>query len=313
MLLYGPLVWLFFSCLAFPPDGPVTAGSEGAVEAALEAKSARIRSGRIELEGTAYAVTLCDRNGNGRFDDAIRFTGPVRVRRADFLRRCDLLVLDPGEGPSGFRAPSPGILPSFYGSPGAETLAVGSRVRVKERFYALDVDPAGERITFRPWTGPMGAVAAAADRYEVCLLGEAGMVTLRGRCGEVLPLPAGRWWVASTYVEAAPRESPKGRDLLFHGRNSLFAVGTKESPLFTVRPGKTVLLPFGPPYRPVVHARVRSRGDTRRVYLSLTLVGAGGEEMESLRVNGRTPRQGPLLVILDRAGTVVHRGRFSYG
>ena len=77
---------------------------------------------------------------------------------------------------------------------------------------------------------------------------------------------------------------------------------------FLAWPGGT--LPFGPPYKPIVSCSGASSKD--RVYLSMSLVGSGGERCTSLSVNGSRPPS-PELTISTREGKVIERGKLKFG
>ena len=89
------------------------------------------------------------------------------------------------------------------------------------------------------------------------------------------------------------------------------ATGTTLGKPITVAKGKTIVLPFGPPYRPVVEPSYyyKSRDS---LYLGLEIYGSGGEVLTGLTVNsGRPPK--PRFRILGPDDEVVIQGHFGYG
>jgi hypothetical protein len=59
----------------------------------------------------------------------------------------------------------------------------------------------------------------------------------------------------------------------------------------------------------VVTARPAASG---QVYLSLAIVGSGGEQCTSFYINGNRPPK-PQFTIKDRNGSVAHQGTFEWG
>ncbi len=87
-------------------------------------------------------------------------------------------------------------------------------------------------------------------------------------------------------------------------------MGTGDYDAVKVGQGRTALLPFGPPYKPVVTASTRRGGQEAR--LELKIVGCAGEICTDLMVNGQRPEE-PSFVIATKDGEIVERGRFEYG
>ena len=94
------------------------------------------------------------------------------------------------------------------------------------------------------------------------------------------------------------------------------AQATRDYKAVEVRKGKTVELPFGPPYKPVVTAfptmMERKGVNVSAVALQMSLVGSAGEVCTNLMVDsGRPPK--PSFTITDPKGKVVEQGDFEYG
>ena len=86
------------------------------------------------------------------------------------------------------------------------------------------------------------------------------------------------------------------------------AQGTKDGKPVEVQAGKTTTLGFGPPYKPRVTAVLAD--DT--AHLGLAIVGAEGEVVSNLVLNGRRPEK-PKITITGAKGKVVAQGDFEYG
>ncbi len=78
--------------------------------------------------------------------------------------------------------------------------------------------------------------------------------------------------------------------------------------LWRCEAGKTTTLGFGPPYKPRVTAVLAD--DT--AHLGLAIVGAEGEVVSNLVLNGRRPEK-PKVTITGAKGKVVAQGDFEYG
>jgi hypothetical protein len=78
-----------------------------------------------------------------------------------------------------------------------------------------------------------------------------------------------------------------------------------------VRKGKTVVLPFGPPYKPRVTIAPYRMGNGQ-ASLEMSLIGSTGEICTNLTLDGRRPPK-PEFTITDPKGKVVDEGDFDYG
>ena len=71
-----------------------------------------------------------------------------------------------------------------------------------------------------------------------------------------------------------------------------------------------MVLPFGPPYKPIVTAYHQAGSTTAS--LSMSLVGSAGEQCSNLLVGGGRPG-GPEFTITGPDGKEVETGKFEYG
>jgi len=89
------------------------------------------------------------------------------------------------------------------------------------------------------------------------------------------------------------------------------AMGTTAGKPIKVVKDETVLLPFGPPYKPVVEpSYFQSNNDT--LSLGLEIQGSVGEQVTNLMVDGDRPEK-PKFKILGPEDKVVQQGNFEYG
>jgi hypothetical protein len=94
-------------------------------------------------------------------------------------------------------------------------------------------------------------------------------------------------------------------------RTYLMAKATDECKPLVVRAGAATVIPFGPPFKPVVTAGdMNQDGDT--LPLALALIGSGGEKCYNLMIDGEKPPK-PTFTITDPKGKVVEEGSFEYG
>lgn len=89
------------------------------------------------------------------------------------------------------------------------------------------------------------------------------------------------------------------------------AQATQDYKPVKVTAGKTVTLPFGPPYKPVVKTSYY-RDDRKQAELELLLVGSAGEICSDMMVHGGRPGS-PEFTIKTQDGKVAAEGAFKYG
>jgi len=122
-----------------------------------------------------------------------------------------------------------------------------------------------------------------------------------------------RSWLGSGNDEADEdeEEDEEAQAISLRGRQTLASgVGTKDAPPFKVEAGRTAVMKFGPPYKPVV--KTQYWGSPSEVYLTLAITGAGGEILDDLLVNGNRPNA-PSFQIIAPDGEIILRGKFEFG
>jgi len=201
-------------------------------------------------------------------------------------------------------------------------------------------------VTLTPSKLPVGYVSNPNPRYDALIYGENGFLKVSGGESKPAGVPAGEYKLHSYRIECDPKkvlvakgEKPAAQEdeekkdkpekrslagrlgsLLFGGDASrglrpgprvtfVSADATRAYPPVKVREGKTALLPFGPPYRPVVGVRYF---DGDEAHLNLKLVGSAGEVCSDLMVEGDRPPE-PTFEIRSKSGKTVASGKFEYG
>lgn len=119
-----------------------------------------------------------------------------------------------------------------------------------------------------------------------------------------------RSWLGSDDADDEEEEEVAAPRPVRQRQTMVSADSTRDSPVFKVEAGKTVFMKFGPPYQPKV--RVSRGREDRDAYLSLAIVGSGGELVNNLLVNGGRPKA-PAFQIIAPSGEIVHRGKFEFG
>jgi hypothetical protein len=297
--------------------------------------SAVYREGHITLDGKKHHVVLVDYNSNGRFDDEFAlYDDPESLKGTKLARAApsDVLFIDPDMktkhedrwasyrmgGPKGRRDLSP-------------------IVDLDDRFYDLEVSPAGDTLTLAPSSVPIGFVTNRAPRFKAVVYGEQGALTIAGSTGKPIPLPEGNWKLQSYTIDrtdpkkaGAPKKKVQKRKKSLLSRIASYFRGSSEEPpsppkprftivsatalrdtkVVKVRKGETVEFPFGAPFKPVVTVEEMKDKETAR--LSMALVGSVGEQCNSMDIDGERPAS-PSFSIATKSGDIVERGTFEYG
>ena len=290
------------------------------------------REGELTLDGKKKRVVLADFNSNGIFSDEPRINEEIRTADgAVYPTRGDrLFVIDPGAEMRGN--------PYDVLSSASDCLHyVAGLVNLSGKFYDLKITASGDELTLSPSSVRVGHVTNPNEGYRAVVYGEAGFLKVVGDQEGKSPLPEGEWKLLSYTIDRTEKsepeeakaekepESPSGASAKSAaaktakaaarkrtGPTTVSARGKKDYKPVRVEKGKTVELPFGPPYRPVVSAQDVLNRKTRLVELDLSIVGVGGESRTDIRINGRRPEK-PKFTITTKDGKEVESGVFEYG
>ncbi len=314
--------------------------------ASVSINPAVLRQGDITLERKKHHVVLIDFNGNGRFDDETTVNNDASGPNGQlFAEQGDMLLIDPEPGAMGYDSP-------YDVTAGGYRYCVSKLINLDGRFYNLKISPAGDKLTLTPSSAPLGSVTNPNDGFTAVIYGDQGLLKLSGGKGQPVAVPEGRWRLLSYTInrtetpkpskpankdKTAKKEKEAAKDgqafrelasqlaTLLGGGISVAAgprytfvaaQATRDYKAVEVRKGKTVELPFGPPYKPVVTAfptmMERKGVNVSAVALQMSLVGSAGEVCTNLMVDsGRPPK--PSFTITDPKGKVVEQGDFEYG
>jgi hypothetical protein len=243
--------------------------------------AAAVREATVGKGAKGLKLVLVDHNSNGLFDDA------VSVRPGGAVVEGDLLVVSSMAGKSGSDA-----------DPGQNSVLVNKTVGINGAFYKMDAPPSGETLKLTPISAPMGSVVSSSPTYHAVLFSEEyGAVAVNGVKGKEQPLPEGSWKVLNYTVKASG------------GKTFMSARFDGQSKPTAVKKGEKSELPFGAPLHAVVTAQ---RAGADKVFLSLSILGVGGERCTSLTVNGAQPPK-PKFSITDKDGKEVLKGDFKWG
>ncbi len=298
------------------------------------------REGDITLDGKKRHVVLIDFNSNGRFNDEIRISKDVVAPNSQVgAEPGDVLLVDPN--PNGDSQYDPRDSDSMHN--------VSKLVNIDGRFYDVKISPAGDKLTLTASSMPLGKVKNASLKFNAIIYGDLGVLDIRGEKDAPIPVPEGEWKLMSYTIDATAAKEPKKADenkeekkpekkadekkgaleSMVQGLNALLgdssesdtvvrqstvsAQATASYKAVKVVKGETVVMPFGPPYKPVVTADFFENGPKREVLsLGLTLIGSAGEVCDEMTVKGGRPSK-PKFIITDAKGKVIEKGSFEYG
>ncbi|MBN2577867.1 MAG: hypothetical protein JXB10_02665 [Pirellulales bacterium] len=257
--------------------------------ATVSLSSAAVREGYLTQGKRKIHLVLLDQNSNGRFDDLISIhLAGNRV----YPTLGDLLLINP----------NPRNLLSLETAFGRDRIFLNRTLCLGKAFYRLEVSPSGENLKMTPAELALGYVTGPGPAYRAMIYSnDYGAMMIGGMKDQKIPLPEGIWKVANYSLDASASPRP--------GQTAISAAFNDQSVEITVDKGKTVGLPFGTPYKAQVAA---SKPKDNKVSLSLSILGAAGEQCTSVSVNGARP-PAPQFVIKDADGKEVHRGKFEYG
>ena len=297
------------------------------------------REGEITLEGKKRKIVLIDFNSNGRFDDAIKV---ITIHRrpndkGEFHPQYgDTLLIDPSPSKIGRDSPYD-VTSSDY------RYNVSKLINIDGRFYGMKITPAGDKLTLEPSSVALGNVTNPNDGFRALIHSDSGVLKISGDKDVPIPVPEGEWRLLSYTITLPetpkPSEPAKEKEKKKAEKETsaikmleeaikafinkppvrspsrprwsmVSARATAECKPVKVVEGKTVELPFGPPYKPLVTAQ--NYGNQEQVSLQMSLVGVAGEICSNLMAHGGRPPK-PDFTITDPKGEVVQQGSFEYG
>ncbi|MBN2218545.1 MAG: hypothetical protein JW719_14310 [Pirellulales bacterium] len=247
--------------------------------------SAAVREGQIEQEGKKVRFLLVDHNSNGRFDDLVAVRN---FRSRLYVAVGDVFLVNPSAKKARAAA-----APDYY--------FVNRSVCLGNHFYKIEISPSGDRMKLEPVELSIGYVTHSSPAYRAVVYSdEQGVLMIGGARGQKVALPAGKWKLANYTIQAG---SAAGAPTM------VAAECSGDAQAVDVRKDDTTELTFGEPFRAEVTAK---RTGDQKVSLSLKIVGKGGERCTDMRIKGKRPPN-PTFEIRDKAGKIVHGGKFEYG
>ncbi len=304
--------------------------SETLSYASASLSAAAYREGEITLNGRSRRVVLIDFDSNGRFDDQFKIREESDTPSEQvYAEYGDVLLLDPPSEAAGYSSPYDPTTSDYRHF-------MSKLINVDGRYHETEVTAAGDKLTMTPSSAPLGYVTNANDGFRAALYSDKGFVEVSGGQSEPVAVPEGDWKLLSYTIDQTRTQEAEQKDpdkekeevsLLNTLAKALSGAGqsaARARPRYTVisaratrgyeavevRAGKTVALPFGPPYKPIV--KVAGRSSEGTVLLAMSLVGSGGEVCSSLVVDGGRPKP-PEFTITTPDGEEVERGKFEYG
>ncbi len=296
------------------------------VSASLTA--AAYREGEMSVGGKKRHIVLLDYDSSGRFDDVMKIRDSVRTADGRvYVQPGDMLLVDPEANPAGSQLYR--ITSNDFQHPVSKWANIGGR------FFEVKITPAGDRITLTPSEAAAGEITNPNKNFRAMVYNTDGVfLKIDGSKNKPVALPEGFWRLLDYTIDltesaTAAKEKQQGaekdeKSLLevlveaFAGTRPdtsrprytiVSASGTADYEPVRVLEGKTVKLPFGPPYTPVVTV---SSMASEKARLALTIVGSADELCTNLMVNGKRPDK-PKFVITTKDGEEVTSGSFEYG
>ena len=281
--------------------------------------SAAYREGEIELNGKTRHLLLADFDANGRFDDRMEIGRTSETGGRIWRSAGDVLYIDGQDA-------STDELFDVESTMGGHRHSLSGLLSIEGGFYDVKVSPAGDELTLSASEVALGHVTNEIAPWRATVYGERGILDVVASDDGHATLPEGEWHLLSYAIDRTEqwKEKPAERkrsvlerlgDMFgesepVSGKTRVAARLQKAGPAVKVVAGETVGFHFGPPYKGVVKAgRGRKEGEVR---LSLSIVGAVGEECTDLLLNGKRPSD-PAFVIMAPDGEIVKRGKFEYG
>jgi hypothetical protein len=323
-----------------------------ACQVSISINSAVCREGDITLAGKRHHLVLLDYNSNGRFDDQSKISENIHLASGQlYPEQGDVLLVDPKLGKAAFDSPyDPTASDYRYDvaklipidgrwydlkiSPAGDkltltpsTVPLGSVTNRNEAFRAIIYGdqgflkirgtkdqpipvPEGKwkllsyTITHAARPEPAKPAEKKAETKPADKAAKAKKSTLLGALAKQLV----------ETIAGGESETPAATPSPVAGATLVSATATEKYKAVTVRKGKTVELPFGPPYTPTVTAMSygNPKEQPEQLYLEMSLVGVGGEGCTNMLVKGTRPGK-PGFTITDPKGKVVQQGDFEYG
>jgi hypothetical protein len=308
------------------------------------------REGKITLDGKERRVVLVDFNSNGRFDDAIKIAENVGTPDGQlYPRDGDILMVDPNVQ-NALRRFSFDVTPGsgryhvsklvaidgrFYDlkiTPAGDKLTltpskapVGNVTNPNESFAAIVYSDKGfVQISGgkdKPCALPEGewkllnyTIDVPKDKAKELAKSDEKKEEKEAKKSDEKKGEEKKSSLLSTLSKAILGSSsmaPASIAIPSEGPTYVSASATGDYKAVKVTEGKTIVLPFGPPYKPTVKAQYYQPGQ-KKAELELLLVGSAGEICSDMRVNGGRPSAAHF-TIKKPDGKTEAEGDFQYG
>ena len=258
-------------------------------------------TGTFQVGGTHYTVTLCDRNGNGRFDD--RVVIPDIDKHEGFVplhAKGDVVYLASG-----------GKKDIFDGT------TLGDLLLLKDTLYIQKVDLSRGKLILEPVKGGLSPLKLPMRPEHLSLASEDGRhcLNIYQPSGDVIHIPAGRYRLLNYLLLRRDEQGDLWR---------LAASGTFNSPVFEVVKGAGAVLTAGEPYLPYVDFQpgeikqlngyfiFRVSGQGKEIMTGLSRIEGNATRIPLSAIDKQEPRE-PSYTIIKPDGEIVAKGSFEYG
>ena len=255
-----------------------------------------------------HRIILLDYNSNGQFNDRNEIDDTISKQIGKiYAKTGDMFLVDPD-------MKNPVIMGNSVVDR-AERQHVSKLLNIDNQFFNTEISPAGDRLTITPSTLPVGNITNPNDNFTAVVYGDLGMTKISGKKNQPVSLPESNWKLYECKIDLTVPKTNMIQNLLGRAASIPYtmvaAAGTVKSPSVSVQKDKSVVLPFGPPYKPLVD--VSPTGDNgKTVRLNMKLSGTGEETCSNMLVNGNQPAA-PQFVLATPTGEIVERGKFEFG
>lgn len=306
---------------AFQVSANAYRGDKDSGQVSASFNACTYREGDVTLDGRKHHVIVLDYNSNGRFGDQVRIRDDIHMDNGEVYPEVgDMLLVDPSRENLGYAY--------YYPTAGTMWHYMSKLVNVEGKFYEVRISPSGAEIKLTPSPLGIGQVTNSSGPFHAMVYGEHGFLRIDGDGKSPVRIPEGEWKLLSYTIDRTDRPKPgeknESASLLGKLVDLLTGNTSTDGPRWTIATAsakadykavkvskdKTVPLPFGPPYKPVV--TVGYKPNKEHVQLQMSLVGSAGEICRDMRVDSRRPAT-PQFTITDPKDKEVASGSFEYG
>lgn len=255
----------------------------------------RYVKGKIQLGGQLYRVAVIDGDYDGKFNTCYE---PSADNNNYGYNKCDTILLETSHGL--FSSYDPGkIVPVGQYYKFSRDRYYNALPNGTEGYYTITLSEDGKTLRMQRGEPEMGTLKIGADK-QLSLRLFSDTATQEVNFRDAVEIPAGCYQIYYGQLTYMP-ENRRGFETTVDFRDDI------RKGLFEIKPGQTVTLNPGPPFRVKTYV---NGGSDNRISINAGLLGNEGETC-GLRISRSMPR--PVLKILDENGMEIHSDTMEYG